>query len=162
MGTGFQPGQGMTSFKSLSLFVHRFVVNMKSKTCSCNLWELVGIHYRHAIAAMSYRGDNPVDYVHGYYTGETYELCYNHTISPINGQEMVASSRVWGNISPPHIRGDLGHPRNCEEERSMRILMLLNWRGKILPTDALGVISMDTIVEVEEVRLSILLLRLER
>ena len=34
---------------------HSFIVDVSKKSCTCNIWELVGIPCRHAVAALGYR-----------------------------------------------------------------------------------------------------------
>ena len=41
------------------MLTDKFVVDLDKHTCSCNFWELVGIFCRHAVAAMSYKVDDP-------------------------------------------------------------------------------------------------------
>ncbi|XP_050888646.1 uncharacterized protein LOC127093787 [Lathyrus oleraceus] len=67
---------------------HEFIVDIAKRSCSCNFWELVGIPCRHAVAALSYRKQNPDEFVDACYTREKFALCYGFSVSPINGQDM--------------------------------------------------------------------------
>ncbi|GAU41149.1 hypothetical protein TSUD_190490 [Trifolium subterraneum] len=66
----------------------RFTVDLSKRSCTCGFWDLVGIPCRHAITAMGKRNQNPVDFVSGWYSRETYGRCYNFNVSAINGQDM--------------------------------------------------------------------------
>ena len=61
-----------------TLFAKKFIVNLASRTCSCNLWILVGI--------IQQNRKKLEDYVHAYYHRKTYAKIYNHTMNPINGE----------------------------------------------------------------------------
>ncbi|CAI8614868.1 unnamed protein product [Vicia faba] len=65
-----------------------FIVDITNRSCSCNFWELVGIPCRHDVADLSYRKQNPDEFVDECYTREIFSLCYVFSISPINGQDM--------------------------------------------------------------------------
>jgi hypothetical protein len=89
---------------------HRFTVNTANRTCSCNFWELVGIPCRHAVAAIGKRDGNPEDFVHECYSRKTYEACYSHNVSAINGQDM------WPEVEceemlPPIFKKGPGRPK---------------------------------------------------
>lgn len=93
------------------LFTEKFIVDLARMSCTCNFWGLVGIPCRHAVAAISYRGDNPENYVHKYYKRESYEMCYGqHSISPINGHTMWPPTE-YTHIFPPKYKKGPGRPK---------------------------------------------------
>lgn len=51
---------------------HSFIVEISKRTCTCNLWELVGIPCRHAVSVLGFRNQFPEDFVDDYYFKETY------------------------------------------------------------------------------------------
>ncbi|XP_058776719.1 uncharacterized protein LOC131651056 [Vicia villosa] len=65
-----------------------FIVDIAKRSCTCNLWELVGISYRHVVAALGFRQQNPESFVDACYSREKYALWYGFVVSLINGQEM--------------------------------------------------------------------------
>nr|KYP63698.1 hypothetical protein KK1_018277 [Cajanus cajan] len=70
-----------------SMLPDKFIVDLACRSCSCNFWDLVGIPCRHVVAAITYKCEDPEQYVHRYYLRETYVKCYDQTISPINGPD---------------------------------------------------------------------------
>ena len=70
-----------------TLFTEKLVVNLTSRTCSCNMWTLVLIPCRHVVSTIQQNREKPKDYVHDYYHRETCAKCYSHTMSPINGED---------------------------------------------------------------------------
>ncbi|KAI5442403.1 hypothetical protein KIW84_011467 [Lathyrus oleraceus] len=75
--------------------MNSFIVDTSKKTCTCNFWELVGIPYRHAVAALGFRNQSPEDFVDDYYSKDTYEKCYGHNRKPkktTSGQEQTQTA----------------------------------------------------------------------
>jgi hypothetical protein len=91
----------------------QFIVDTQKQTCTCGFWELVGIPCRHAIAALGYRKQDPVDFVHNYYSKEKYAQCYGYGISAINGVDMwpKPAEGVDDTILPPSYKNGPGRPR---------------------------------------------------
>ncbi|GAU39689.1 hypothetical protein TSUD_321030 [Trifolium subterraneum] len=91
----------------------QFIVNTAKKTCTCNFWELVGIPCRHVVTAISYQGNDPLDYVDDCYSREKYAACYGFAISAINGVDMWPKppDGVEENILPPLYKKGPGRPR---------------------------------------------------
>ena len=89
----------------------QFIVNTAKRTCACGFWELVGIPCRHAVAALGYRMQNPEHFLDPCYSRRSYELCYEHAISAINGPEMwpeVESEQIL----PPHYKRGPRRPKS--------------------------------------------------
>ncbi|XP_058749183.1 uncharacterized protein LOC131622170 [Vicia villosa] len=102
----------------------KFVVDIAKRSCTCNFWELVGIPCRHAIAALSFRQQNPEDFVDSCYHRDKYAICYSFAISPINGEEMWPEVEA-DPIMPPMYKRGPGRPkklriRECGEEGARR------------------------------------------
>lgn len=87
-----------------------FIVDLRAQSCTCNLWELVGIPCRHVVACISYNGLNPQSFVHDYYKRAAYEATYGHEISPINGQTMWEPTND-PDILPPLFKRRPGRPK---------------------------------------------------
>ncbi|GAU36822.1 hypothetical protein TSUD_320590 [Trifolium subterraneum] len=90
-----------------------FTVDLSKRSCTCGFWDLVGIPCRHAITAMSKRNQNPVDFVSGWYSRETYERCYNFNVSAINGQDMWPDRPEieYEDMLPPLYKRAPGRPK---------------------------------------------------
>lgn len=93
-----------------TLFTDRFIVDLIAWSCTCNFWELVGMPCRHAVAAITYKGNTPEKYVHKKHPRETYKLCYGQTISPINGQNKWPKTEDEP-ILPPVFKVGPGRPK---------------------------------------------------
>ena len=78
---------------------NKFVVDLKSKTCICRGWQLIGMPCIHAISAIHYMRQNVDDYVDEYFKRGMYLNSYYLAIEPINGRSM------W-----PEVSGDPIHP----------------------------------------------------
>ncbi|KAK2457356.1 hypothetical protein QL285_004634 [Trifolium repens] len=91
----------------------QFIVDTQKQTCTCGFWELVGIPCRHAIAALGYRKQDPVEFVHNCYSKEKYAQCYGYGISAINGVDMwlKPAEGVDDTILPPSYKNGPGRPR---------------------------------------------------
>ncbi|WVZ23933.1 hypothetical protein V8G54_002477 [Vigna mungo] len=94
----------------------KFVVDLSNNSCSCYSWDLIGIPYRHAIAAISYKVQNPEHYVHVYYKKPAYVTCYAPEIVPINGQQMWPTSENTPLLLPPIYKTPPGRPKKLRRE----------------------------------------------
>nr|KYP71449.1 hypothetical protein KK1_010708 [Cajanus cajan] len=103
----------------------RFVVDLKAHSCSCNFWELVGIPCRHAVAAITYSGEDPELYVHKYYSREAYQKCYGQIITPIN-EERLRPKTNNEPILPPTYKNGPGRPKKLRIRDQMKIQQPLN------------------------------------
>lgn len=87
-----------------------FVVDLSKSSCTCNLFDLVGIPCRHAVAAIACKRMKPEDFVHPYYKRAAYEATYGHEITPINGQELWQPTND-PEILPPIKKRGPGRPK---------------------------------------------------
>ncbi|XP_058767169.1 uncharacterized protein LOC131640807 [Vicia villosa] len=110
----------------------QLVVDIARKSCTCNFWELVGIPCRHAVAALSFRKQNPELFVDECYSRDRYAKCYGFAMIPINGQDM------WPDVDteellPPSYKKGPGRPRKLRiretgEEGARRRLPGVSYR----------------------------------
>ncbi|WVY90142.1 hypothetical protein V8G54_035656 [Vigna mungo] len=96
----------------------KFVVDLSNNSCSCYSWDLIGIPCRHAIAAISYKVQNPEDYVHVYYKKPAYVTCYAPEIVPINGQQMWPTSENTPLLLPPIYKTPPGRPKKLRRREA--------------------------------------------
>ncbi|KAI5411121.1 hypothetical protein KIW84_056315 [Lathyrus oleraceus] len=96
---------------------HEFIVDIAKRSCSCNFWELVGIPCRHVVAALSYRKQNPDEFVDACYTREKFALCYGFSVSPINGQDMWPEVEMEPPLPPAYKNGP-GRPKKIRIRES--------------------------------------------
>ncbi|KAL8536518.1 hypothetical protein ACS0TY_011930 [Phlomoides rotata] len=82
-----------------------YSVNLQQLTCSCRIWQLTGIPCKHGICAILKQRLDPFDFVHEYYTIDTYLEAYEHPIYPISCEAL------WGNVAKIAKIGRLGARR---------------------------------------------------
>lgn len=87
-----------------------YVVNLRSNTCTCRLWELSGIPCSHAVAAIYFINDNPDNYVADWYKLDFAKKAYQHYIQPMNG-ERLWERRGLEPLQPPLQRRMPGRPK---------------------------------------------------
>ncbi|WVZ23674.1 hypothetical protein V8G54_002218 [Vigna mungo] len=96
----------------------KFVVDLSNNSCSCYSWDLIGIPCRHAIAAITYKVQNPEDYVHVYYKKPAYVTCYAPEIVPINGQQMWPTSENIPSLLPLIYKTPPGRPKKLRKREA--------------------------------------------
>ena len=63
------------------------MVDLKTNTCSCRMWDLLEIPCNYAISAIYANKERPEDYVHVYFLKQRYIDIYKHVITPISSQD---------------------------------------------------------------------------
>lgn len=87
-------------------------VNLENMSCTCKRWEISGLPCGHAIAAIHSKGLRPDDFVHEYYTKQTYMKAYEPIMYPIAG--VKEWDKIHRPIAPPIYRKQPGRPKNCD------------------------------------------------
>ncbi|KAL2226675.1 UNVERIFIED_CONTAM: hypothetical protein Sindi_2026200 [Sesamum indicum] len=59
----------------------QFSVDLERRTCTCRLWQLSGIHCKHACSAIFNQNLQPEEMVHPYYNVDTYKSVYEPAIN---------------------------------------------------------------------------------
>ncbi|KAG8374557.1 hypothetical protein BUALT_Bualt10G0007800 [Buddleja alternifolia] len=90
----------------------RYNVNLHTSSCSCRRWDLSGIPCKHGMSAICDQALNPEDFVHEYYSVNSYNRVYQHAILPVNGQ------RLWPKTGyipplPPNFGRRAGRPSSA-------------------------------------------------
>ncbi|CAL9010683.1 unnamed protein product [Prunus brigantina] len=81
-------------------------------------WDLSGIPCAHGIAAIHYKGGKAVDdYVHSYYSKDSYMVLYNNLIMPINGSQPWEKTNQTA-IKPPAYTRQPGRPRKVRIKKA--------------------------------------------
>ncbi|XP_074290280.1 uncharacterized protein LOC141617011 [Silene latifolia] len=75
----------------------KFPVNILSGTCMCGEWQVTGIPCKHACRAIYANKEEPVHYLHGYYTGQCYRLTYADHMHPLPDKDQ------WPTFQFPEI-----------------------------------------------------------
>ena len=102
--------------RSHTLFTKKFIINLASRICSCNLWTLAGIPCRHVVSTIQQNREKLEDYVHAYYHRKTYAKIYNHTMNPINGEGRQPKDTT-NPILPPIYKVWPGRPKELRRKQ---------------------------------------------
>jgi hypothetical protein len=111
-----------------------YVVKLRGvNTCSCRGWELSGIPCAHAICAILHSKELPVDYIADCYSKEMYCKTYEHTLEPVNGENMWPKT-TFESIHAPIPRNMTGRPKKNRkrEENEPRAGTSISRRGRIM------------------------------
>ncbi|XP_057811903.1 uncharacterized protein LOC131026151 [Salvia miltiorrhiza] len=88
----------------------KFVVHIGNHTCTCRVWDVSGIPCLHAVAVIHFMNQDPVHYVHRYYTVENYMLGYQLGLEPVRGEKMWPEVSGF-KVKPPVIIKRVGRPK---------------------------------------------------
>ena len=100
----------------------RHVVDLVRKTCSCRIWDLIGLPCKHGIFAIVKNLEKVEDYVHPCYLKETFGETYKKIIQPMLGQsewvETKQPASVASHVYKPPDRPPKQRKRDLEESRN--------------------------------------------
>ncbi|XP_078430587.1 uncharacterized protein LOC144702426 isoform X2 [Wolffia australiana] len=84
-------------------FGNRFVVDIRSRSCSCRYWNIRGIPCSHAITCIHWMKQDPVSFVTDWLKKDVYKRAYRNGIRPLNGRSLW--TEVEGNyLFPPIVK----------------------------------------------------------
>lgn len=92
----------------------REVVDLNNRTCTCKIWDLIGIPCGHGVAAIYRMKGTPEDYVDPIYRTSTFLNAYTTTIGPVPSEENWPTSNHI-NILPPHYKTAPGRPKKARK-----------------------------------------------
>lgn len=58
-------------------------VSLNNHTCLCNVWQLTGIPCKHGMRAILFASQDPLKYVHEWYSVKRYKMAYSSGINPV-------------------------------------------------------------------------------
>ncbi|XP_052194908.1 uncharacterized protein LOC127802872 isoform X2 [Diospyros lotus] len=93
----------------------RKLVDLNQKTCTCRQWDLTGIPCSHAVACIYKMRLVPEDFVHPYYSMETFRKAYAHNIDPIPGEEDWPKTNQNPLVAPKYNNGP-GRPKKARKK----------------------------------------------
>ena len=99
-----------------------YVVNFKTKTCSCRHWEISDILCPHAVSAIYYMKDEPDKFMSRWYRIELTNSAYIHYLKPVNGEKLWRRT-PFDKFLPQKHRRMPGRPkkqRNREVHKARR------------------------------------------
>ena len=103
----------------------RHVMDLVNKTCSCRVWDLTGIPYKHGVAAIFVNHEKPEDYTHPCYYKDAYVETYKTPIPPMPGQSEWMSSGQPKPVTPivykPLGRPPMKRKRGVDEPNSYKV-----------------------------------------
>ncbi|XP_043710530.1 uncharacterized protein LOC122659491 [Telopea speciosissima] len=96
-------------FEVAENFVRKFVVDLK-KSCTCRVWECIGVPCKHAAAAISYKRQIVEDYCDGCYSKQRYLVTYANMIHPLLDIQDLSKEGPQGVVQPPKLKRLPGRP----------------------------------------------------
>ena len=101
---------GEGKFEVRNYFIDQLRVDLNAKKCDCYRWNLTGIPCCHAIACITKRDLNVLEFVHPCYKKEAYVNAYTPIIQPMPGPSMWKKTDSRPPI-PPKPRTLPGRPK---------------------------------------------------
>ncbi|KAF7149666.1 hypothetical protein RHSIM_Rhsim02G0065400 [Rhododendron simsii] len=87
-----------------------YIVDLRTKICSCCKWQLTGIPCCHAIAAIQKNKEHVETYVHPYFTKSGYLAAYSYMIHPVPDMlDFVETG--FQPLNPPNSKRGSGRPK---------------------------------------------------
>ncbi|KAH1238937.1 hypothetical protein GmHk_08G023503 [Glycine max] len=80
-------GDNMGLRYEVHMWGNKVEVNLAEWTCTCRVWQLIGMPFRHAIATITHKGGKPEDMCHKWLSIEAYNKTYQHFIEPVQGPQ---------------------------------------------------------------------------
>ncbi|XP_016433493.2 uncharacterized protein LOC107759989 [Nicotiana tabacum] len=115
---GFEIGEGL----------HKHVVNLTDKVCTCRAWQLRGIPCQHAVLAYYHINEEPEQAVEHWYKRDTFLKAYKYFIQPMTNMKM------WSETNNPMIEPPKPKPMPGRPQRNRR-------KGKDEPKKKYGKLS---------------------
>ncbi|GAA0161501.1 hypothetical protein LIER_17800 [Lithospermum erythrorhizon] len=98
---------------------YKHCVRLDKRECSCGMFQLSGIPCCHAMCCIIKYRKNEDDYVHAFYTKETYLKIYEHMIHLIPGKNDYVESEIEA-VLPPQSKAKVGRPQKSNERKRAR------------------------------------------
>ncbi|XP_077242578.1 uncharacterized protein LOC143883101 [Tasmannia lanceolata] len=111
---------GWTEYEVKSKY-HVDEADLEKKTCTCRLFQTMGMPYSHAIAAMELDQRDPYSYCEEWYHADTYRRTYDGVIYPtLDRSQWLEPTHPLPLILPPKTRRQPGRPKKRRTERGMQ------------------------------------------
>ncbi|KAK9267728.1 hypothetical protein L1049_010161 [Liquidambar formosana] len=92
------------------------VVDLERRSCLCRLWDIIGVHCCHAIAAIYVDGSTLEDYVDPYFHVETYLRIYKPITVPIPDKQHWIGVDQGAPVMPSPLRRPSGRPKRVKKK----------------------------------------------
>ncbi|XP_077230123.1 uncharacterized protein LOC143863321 [Tasmannia lanceolata] len=111
---------GWTVYEVKSKY-HVDEVDLEKKTCTCRLFQTMGMPCSHAIAAMGLDQRDPYSYCGEWYHADTYRRTYDGAIYPtLDRSQWPECTHPLPLVLPPKSRRQPGRPKKVRTERGMQ------------------------------------------
>ena len=98
------------------------MVDLVRKTCSCRVWDLIGIPCKHGVAIISLNREKPKDYTHPCYYKDAYVETYKTPLPSMPSQSEWISNGLPALVAPtvykPPGRPLIKRKRDVDEPRN--------------------------------------------
>ena len=88
-----------------------YIVDIKAKSCTCNRWDLSGVHCHHAIACCRHENKPAEDLVDPCYSIANFKMAYKPIIKPCRDRTEWEKTNQCP-ILPPLYEKKVGRPTN--------------------------------------------------
>ena len=99
----------------------QFVVNVKSRTCSCGAWQLSGIPCPHSIPCLIASSQSPLESVANCYKINTFLRTYSHVLQPLEGMSQWPRDRLFPLQQPKEVRLP-GRPKKSRKKAAEEVI----------------------------------------
>ncbi|XP_042496943.1 uncharacterized protein LOC122075840 [Macadamia integrifolia] len=88
----------------------RFVVNLNTRKCGCQVWVATGLPCRHATCCIAYKRERVEDYCDSFYSLGKYMQAYKNIMHPLPNILELADTNIMGVVESPPLRRQPGRP----------------------------------------------------
>ncbi|GJS78118.1 pentatricopeptide repeat-containing protein [Tanacetum coccineum] len=88
-----------------------FRFDEEHRTCTCRLWQLLGLPCAHAIAVIFKLNRRVEDYVPGCFRKQSFYFAYHQYLTPVGGMDFWPDSNEMSRVLPPKPKKMPGRPR---------------------------------------------------
>ena len=90
-------------------------VYLNLKTCSCRIWDISSIPYKHVMSAIYCNRERPEAYVDDVYSKKTFLAVYDHVFNSIPSKHEWKRTDL-PDIEPNIVRNPIGRPKKRESK----------------------------------------------
>ena len=87
------------------------IVCLNANSCTCRGWDLSGIPCQHAICALLYKKQKPMDHISIWYHKESWQTAYRYKMMPVRGERFYKLHNYLP-VAPPKVEKKKGIPQN--------------------------------------------------
>ena len=84
-----------------------YTVCLSANSCTCRVWNLIGISCQHAICALVHNKQDPHDHISKWYHRDSWKAAYRYKIMPVMRKRFYKLQNYLS-IAPPNIEKKKG------------------------------------------------------